>query len=151
MLLTNALFGPAHIIQIIVSIALIVLLSISAQKIEFKKCCKYSNRSSSFNGERYVYLNICFLISFSYASGLLVSRNIYPLFSFRKDDSNAFLTNRLMLWPVKNESASSNKIMSFAFTFDQIFLILPEMTLVFSPSISEYEIRCTWRWSLFAM
>ena len=37
---TNALFGTAHIIQILVSVALIVLLSILVQKVEFKKCCK---------------------------------------------------------------------------------------------------------------
>ena len=40
MILTNALFGPVHLVQIIVSIALIVLLSIYATKIDFKKCCK---------------------------------------------------------------------------------------------------------------
>ena len=37
---SNSLFGTAHIIQIVVSIALIVLLSILVQKVEFKKCCK---------------------------------------------------------------------------------------------------------------
>ena len=37
---SNSLFGTAHIIQIIISIILIVVLSILAKKIEFKKCCK---------------------------------------------------------------------------------------------------------------
>ena len=40
MILTNSLFGPVHLVQIVISIALIVLLSIYATKIDFKKSCK---------------------------------------------------------------------------------------------------------------
>ncbi len=40
MFLTNTLFGPVHLVQIIISIALIVVLSILAKKIDFNKCCK---------------------------------------------------------------------------------------------------------------
>lgn len=40
MIYTNALFGPVHIIQIVVSIGLIVLLAILSKKISFQKCCK---------------------------------------------------------------------------------------------------------------
>ena len=40
MIYTNALFGPVHIIQIVVSIGLIVLLAILSKKITFQKCCK---------------------------------------------------------------------------------------------------------------
>ena len=37
MIYTNLLFGPVHIIQIIVSIGLIVLLAILSKKISFQK------------------------------------------------------------------------------------------------------------------
>ena len=40
MIFSNALFGTVHLVQIAVSIALIVVLSILATKIDFKKCCK---------------------------------------------------------------------------------------------------------------
>lgn len=40
MIYTNLLFGPVHIIQIVVSIGLIVLLAILSKKISFQKCCK---------------------------------------------------------------------------------------------------------------
>ena len=40
-ILTNELFGTVHLIQAIVSIFLIVLLSILATKVSFKKCCKW--------------------------------------------------------------------------------------------------------------
>ena len=39
-ILSNSLFGTAHKIQVVVSIALIVVLSILSKKVNFKNCCK---------------------------------------------------------------------------------------------------------------
>ena len=39
-ILSNALFGTAHLIQVVVSIVLIVLLAILSNKVSFKNCCK---------------------------------------------------------------------------------------------------------------